>query len=153
MDPQKVAKDVRVKNLLGSCLSDVILRKIMHKETALKMWKELEDDYQTKSLPNRIYLKQMFASYKMVESKTIEENMDSFLKLIADLASLNIKISDEDQAIQVLSGLPPAYEPLVHTLKYGMGKDTITLRDVTSSAYAKEIGLKQKGLLSKSKSN
>ncbi|CAA7014375.1 unnamed protein product [Microthlaspi erraticum] len=146
LDPIKVARNVRVKNLLGSCLSDVILRKIMHEETALGMWKALENDYQTKSLPNRIYLKQMFASYK-----TIEENLDSFLKLIADLASLNIKISDEDQAIQVLSGLPPPYEPLVHTLKYGMGKDTITLKEVTTSAYAKEVELRQKGLLGKSK--
>uniref|UniRef100_A0A1J3JUU5 Retrovirus-related Pol polyprotein from transposon TNT 1-94 n=1 Tax=Noccaea caerulescens TaxID=107243 RepID=A0A1J3JUU5_NOCCA len=60
LDPRKVAKDIRVKNLLGSCLSDVILRKIMHEETAFGMWKELENDYQTKSLPNRIYLKQMF---------------------------------------------------------------------------------------------
>ncbi|CAA7055048.1 unnamed protein product [Microthlaspi erraticum] len=79
--------------------------------------------------------------------------MDSFLKLIADLESLDIKISDEDQAIQVLSGLPQAYEPLLDTLKYGMGKDTITLRDVTASAYAKEVELRQKGLLNKSKSN
>ncbi|CAA7029322.1 unnamed protein product [Microthlaspi erraticum] len=154
LDPIKVAKNVRVKNLLGSCLSDVILRKIMHEETAQGMWKALESDYQTKSLPNRIYLKQIFASYKMEEGKSIEENLDSFLKLIADLASLNIKISDENQAIQVLSGLPAPYEPLVHTIKYGMDKDTITLKEVITSAYAKEVELRQKGLLGgKSKSS
>lgn len=125
----------------------------MNEATALDMWKTLERDYQTKSLPNRIYLKQQFASYKMDESKTIEENLDTFLRLIADLASLDIKILDEDQAIQVLSGLPPQYEPLVHTLKYGMGKDTLTLREVTTSAYTKEVELRQKGLLNKGKSS
>ena len=126
----------------------------MHEPTAYAMLKALERDYQTKTLPNRIYLKQQFASFKMDESKSVEENMDGFLKLIGDLASLNITISDEDQAIQLLRGLPPQYEALVHTLKYGTGKDTLTVREVVSSAYAKEIELKQKGLVGKAgKSN
>ena len=153
LDPTKVAKDTRVKNLIGTCLSDMILRKVMNEPTALGMWKALERDYQTKTLPNRIYLKQQFASFKMEESKSIEENMDGFLKLIGDLASLNINVSDEDQAIQLLTSLPPQYEALVHTLKYGTGKDTLTVLEVTSSAYAKEIELRQKGVLNKGKSS
>lgn len=152
VDPRKADKDLRVRSLLGTCLLDTILRKIMHKKTALGMWQELERDYQTKSLPNRIYLKQMFASYKMEEGKSIEENIDMFLKLITDLVSLEISISYKDQAIQVLSGLPSQYEPLVHTLKYGMGKDMLTLHEVVTSAYAKEVELKQKGLLGRSRS-
>ena len=152
LDPLKVAKDTRVKNLIGTCLSDMILRKVMNEPTALGMWKALKRDYQTKTLPNRIYLKQQFASFKMEESKSIEENMDYFLKLIADLSSLNINVSDEDQAIQLLTSLPSQYEALVHTLKYGTGKDTLTVMEVTSSAYTKEIELKQKGVLNKGKS-
>ena len=154
LDPTKVAKDTRVKNLMGTCLSDIILRKVMHETTAYQMWKALERDYQTKTLPNRIYLKQQFASFRMDETKSIEENMDGFSKLIGDLASLNINISDEDQAIQLLTSLPSQYEALVHTLKYGTGKDTLTVTEVVSSAYAKETELKQRGLLGKSgKSN
>ena len=58
----------------------------------------------------------------MEENKPMEENFDSFLKLLADLASIKIDISDEDQAIQLLSGLTTACEPLVHTIQYGTGK-------------------------------
>ena len=47
----------------------------------------------------------MFASFKMEEHKSIEENLDVFLKLVDDLASLNINVSDEDQAIQVMSSV------------------------------------------------
>lgn len=150
IDPVKVAKHKRVKNLIGTCLSDIILRKVMHEPIAYQMRKALERDYQTKTLPNKIYLKQNFASFKMDESKSVEENMDGFLKLVGDLASLNINVSDEDQAIQLLTSLPSQYEALVHTLKYGTGKDTLTVNEVVSSAYAKEIELKQKGLLGKS---
>ena len=128
--PRAAEKDIRVKNLLGTCLSDTILRKIMHEPTALGMWKALEQDYQTKSLPNRIYLKQSFASFKMEVRKSIEENLDTFMKLIVDLASLKIMVSDEDQAFQLLTSLLMTYEPLVHTLKYGTGKETLTVNEV-----------------------
>lgn len=78
----------------------------------------------------------------MEEEKTMEENFDLFLKLINDLASIRVTISDEDQAIQLLSSLPQAYEPLVHTLQYGTWKDTLTVSEVMASAYSKEVELK-----------
>lgn len=78
-DPVKVAKDTRVKNLIGTCQRDMILRKVMREPTAQGMWKALERDYQMKTLPNKIYLKQQFASFKMEENKSIEENMNCFL--------------------------------------------------------------------------
>lgn len=145
-DKKRSEKDLRVKSLLSTCLPDVILRKIMNESTALGMWKALERDYQTKSLPNRIYLKKKFSCFNMEEDKSMEENFDLFLKLVADLASIKIDISDEDQAIQLLSWLPPPYEQLVHTLQYGTGKDTLAVSEVMASAYSKEVELKQKGV-------
>ncbi|KAL0756048.1 hypothetical protein Bca101_093716 [Brassica carinata] len=143
-EPKKAEKDLRVRSLLSICLSDVILRKIMNEPTTLGMWKALERDYQTKSLPNMIYLKKKFSCFKMEEEKPMEENFDQFLKLVADLASIKIDISDEDQAIQLLSGLPSAYEQLVHTLQYGTGRDTLTVNEVMTAAYSKE-GVNSKG--------
>lgn len=152
VDPKFEQKDRRVKNLLKMSLSDAILRKVMKEATALDIWRALELDYQTNTLPNRIFLKQRFAGLKMDEAKSIEDNLDSFQKLVDDLASLNIQISDEDQVIQLLMSLPPPYEPLVHTLKYGSVKDTLTVAAVTTSAYSKEAELNEKGLLNKQKS-
>ena len=37
VDQKKADKDLRVRSLLGTCLSDSILRKIMHETTALGM--------------------------------------------------------------------------------------------------------------------
>lgn len=73
----------------------------------------------------------------MEENKSILENFDMFLEPVDDLASLNINISDEDQAIQLHTSLPSQFEPFVHTLKYGSSK---------------EVELKEKGLLNKGKS-
>lgn len=42
---------------------------------------------------------------------------------------------------------------MVHTLKYGNGKETLTIKEVITSAYAKEAELKEKGLGKRPKSN
>lgn len=148
-EPVSEEKDRRCKNLICMSVNDTILRKIRKQPTALAVWKALEGDCQTKTLPNRIYLKQRFASFRMEESKSIEENLNDFLKLVDDLESLNINIPEEDQAIQILSSLPSKYEQLVHTLKYDSGKDTLTINEVVTSAYSKEVELKEKRIVNK----
>ncbi|ESQ45854.1 hypothetical protein EUTSA_v10011059mg [Eutrema salsugineum] len=60
-EPKKDEPKNKVRSLLGTCLSDQILRKIMHETIALGQWNALERIYQTKSLPNQIYLKKQFS--------------------------------------------------------------------------------------------
>lgn len=60
-----------------------------------------------------------------------------FLKLVDNLGSLNINVSNENQAIEVLSSLPRQFDSLIHTLKYRNGKEIMILNKVTNSAYAK----------------
>ena len=66
-------------------LGNLVLHKIMKETAAIGVWKVLERDYQTKTLPERIYMKHRFASFKMKDHKRIEENMDIFLKLVSEL--------------------------------------------------------------------
>lgn len=146
-DPKRLEKDRRVRNLLSMSLSDMVLRKVIKAKTALEMWTALESIYQIKSLPNRFYLKQRFYSYRMDEDKNLDKNLDVFTKLVSDLASLDVEISEEDQAVILLNSLPRCFEPLVHTLKYGRGQDTISLKEIMGSAYSIELDMKAKGIL------
>ena len=109
------------------------------------MWTALESTYQIKPLPNRFYLKQQFYSYKMDEDKNLEKNLDVFTKLVPDFASLDVELSEEDQAVILLNSLPRRFEPLVHTLKYGRDQDTISMKDITRAAYSIELDMKAKG--------
>ena len=70
-DLKKAERDLRVRSMFSTCLSDVILRKIMNEPSALGMRKALERDSQTKSLLNRIYLKKKFSCFKMDEDKAM----------------------------------------------------------------------------------
>ena len=53
---------------------------------------------------------------------------------------MDIKIEEMDQAIFFLNSLPKAYDQLRDTLKYG--KSSLTLDEVTTATYSKELDLK-----------
>ena len=80
----------------------------------------------TKSLVNRLYLKQALYSFKMSEDKVLAELLDMFNKLILDLENIDVTISDEDQALLLLCALPKSHVHFKETLLYG--RETLTLK-------------------------
>lgn len=81
-------------------------------------------------------MKSQFYTFKCDGSKTIDVNVDEFLKIVTEMSSLSVNVTDEIQAIVFLSSLPASYDQLKHTLKYG--KDSITLEEVISAARSKQ---------------
>lgn len=49
----------------------------------------------------------------MSSGKTLEDHTDEFNKVIIDLENIEVKISDEDQALLFLTSLPQSYEHLL----------------------------------------
>lgn len=66
--------------------------------------------------------------FKMIDSKSIRDNLDDYNRLILDLENLDIKVEEEDKAIILLNSLPKSYGTLVETMKYS--RDTLFLSDV-----------------------
>ena len=124
-------------NALILCLSDGILREITKERTAAGIWKKLETLYMTKSLANRLYLKKKLYTFHMHPGKSQSEHIDEFHKLVGDLAAIDIAISDEDQALLLLTSLPSSYDNFVDTLLYG--RDTLKLEDVLATLHSREL--------------
>lgn len=137
---EKSEKAEKAMNMIILNLGDHVLRKLDDCTTAAAIWTALERLYNSKTLPNRIHLQHKFHTFKMTETKSIDENVDDFLKLVSGLSSVNVSVSEEVQAILLLSSLPAQYNQLKETLKYG--RETLTLEDVTNAAKSKEIELK-----------
>ena len=124
-------------------VGDKVRRKIENSKTAAEAWGTLDILYLVKSLPNRVYLQLKVYNYRMQNSKTLEENVDEFQKMISDLNNLQIQVPDEVQAVQailILSALPDSCDMLKETLKYG--REGIKLDDVISAAISKELELR-----------
>jgi len=73
------------KSAIVLWLVDNVLRDVAKEPTATSMWSKLESLYLTKSLARRQFLKQQLYSFKMVESKTIMEQLTEFNKILDDL--------------------------------------------------------------------
>ncbi|GJY35232.1 reverse transcriptase domain-containing protein [Tanacetum coccineum] len=94
-------------NALILCLADRVLLEITTETTAAGIWRKLETLYMTKYLANR------------------------------DLAAIDIAISNEDQALLLLTSLSSSYDNFVKTLLYGW--DTLKLEDVLTTLNSREL--------------
>ena len=70
-------------------LGDKVLRQVCKESSAAVVWSKLEALYMTKSLVNRLYLRQTFYSFRMTESRTVQKQLDVFNKLIQNLENID----------------------------------------------------------------
>ena len=87
----------------------------------------------SKSLTNKLYLKQKLYGLKMMEDSNVSQHLNVFNQIINDLIRVNVKFEDEGKALMLLNFLPasPTYEKLVTTLMWG--KETLDLEEITSA--------------------
>ncbi|KHN21425.1 Retrovirus-related Pol polyprotein from transposon TNT 1-94, partial [Glycine soja] len=97
-------------------LRDEVLRQVLKEKTTSGIWLKLEGLYMTKSLVNRLYLKQALYS----RCKKVELNID-----------------DEDQALLLLCALPKSFSHFKEALLYG--RESLSLVEVQSAFNSKEL--------------
>jgi len=71
----------------------------------------------TKSLANKIRLKERLYTFRMVEGTPFQKYLNEFNSILVDLESLDVKIEDEDKAILLVVSLPPLID-IVRRLCY-----------------------------------
>ncbi|TXG64459.1 hypothetical protein EZV62_011453 [Acer yangbiense] len=123
-------------------LSDNVLREINDEKTACDVWKKLESLYLTKSLTNKIYLKERLFGFKMDASKGLGENLDDFKKMTIELANAGVdeKLSDENEAIILLNSLHDSFKDVKAAIKYG--RTSLSLDECISALKSKDLELK-----------
>ncbi|MCF8701901.1 retrotransposon gag domain-containing protein, partial [Corynebacterium sp. MC-10] len=125
------------------CLADDIITEVAEEETTSGLWLKLESLYMTKSLTNKLLLKQRLFSLRMQEGMPLREHLDQLNTILLDLRNIDVKIEDEDAALILLVSLPSSYENFVQS--FIVGKDTITLEEVRSSLHTRELRHKATG--------
>ena len=100
----------RARSAIILCLGDKTLREVARERTTASMWLKLESLYMTKSLANRLCLKQQLYTFKMIESRTVTEQLVDFNKILDDLENIEVKLEEEDKALLLMNSLPKSFE-------------------------------------------
>ncbi|CAM8999575.1 unnamed protein product [Rhodiola kirilowii] len=110
-------------------LTDDVARPFMKIIDPKVLWDTLKTTYQTKSLPNRIFLLKKLFTFKMDLSLSIQENRDIFLRMTQDLERCEDAIKEEHQAVILLSSLPHPFDTLIDVIQFG--SEDLTLAKIT----------------------
>ncbi|KAL0284885.1 UNVERIFIED_CONTAM: Retrovirus-related Pol polyprotein from transposon TNT 1-94 [Sesamum calycinum] len=124
----------RMAGTIRLCLTDEIMYHVMNLKSPGEVWKKLEIHFMSKSITNKLYLKQRLYGLKMQEGSDLVQHVNVFNQIITDLARLDVNIEDEDRAMILLCSLPFSYEHLVTTLTYG--KETIKIDEIIAALLA-----------------
>lgn len=124
-------------------LGDDVLHGISDETSPANLWLKLESLYMTKSLTNRLYLKQQLYTLGMKECTPVNNHLAHFDKIVMSLKNIDVKIEDEDQTLILLCSLPHSFEYFVDIMLYG--RDTISVENVKASLNSKVLKKKMSG--------
>ncbi|KAG8499139.1 hypothetical protein CXB51_005544 [Gossypium anomalum] len=103
-------------------------KEVLMDKTSSTLWKRLETFYATKSLANRLVLKERLFTFCMNEGELLRDHISQFITLLNDLKNVEVHIDDEDWAMLLLCSLSPSYKSFRETLIYS--RDKLSFEDV-----------------------
>ena len=136
-DEQWDELDEKALSAIQLCLSKEVLREVANETTAAALWLKLESLYMTKSLANKLRLKERLYTIRMVEGTPIQSHLNEFNSIIMDLENIEVKIDDEDKAVLLVVSLPSTYKHFKEIMLYS-NNDTLSFEDVKSNLLSKE---------------
>lgn len=110
------------------CLDDHIIMEVGDQATGAELWLILESLYMTKSLTNKLLLKQRLFSLRMKSGTPLWEHLEKLNSILLDLCNLEVKIDDED-AVLILLVYPP-FSFVNFAESFVVGKGSLTLEEV-----------------------
>ena len=114
--------------------------KVSEEKTTFALWLKLEKLFITKSIYNKLLLKQCLFGLCMKEGTPLKDHLDELNSILLELRDIDVKLEDENLAMILLASLPPSYENFISSLS--VGKDCITLEEVKSSFFQESFDTK-----------
>jgi hypothetical protein len=105
--------DWKEKITIRLCLLDSVFLNVSEEATTKDLWDKLGKLGKSKSLVNKLFLRNKLYSMRMRDGDSVAENLNAFNIVVSQLVSVEIKISDEDKCISLLCSLPNSWDSLV----------------------------------------
>jgi hypothetical protein len=129
--------DERALSAIQLSLSFDVLREVMHEKSAAILWKKLEELYMTKSLANKLRLKEHLYTIRMSEGTSMQSHLNKLNSIIMYLESLVVKIDNEYKTILLIVSLPPSFKYFKEIMLYG-DHILLSFESVKSNLLSKE---------------
>jgi hypothetical protein len=120
--------DMKAVSIIRLLLANEVMYDVMEGNSTTGIWLNLEKRYMSKSLTNKLHLKQKLYGLKMAERGDLRQHINTFKQIISNMLRIDIKFEDEDKAMMLLTSLLASYEHLMTSLLYG--KETLELEEV-----------------------
>eukprot|EP00253_Pinus_taeda_P018317 PITA_18317 len=129
--------DWKAKSTIQLCVSDSVLLNVSGEATVKALWYKLRTLYQSKSLVNKQFLRKKLYTLRMKDGDSVTEHLNAFNTVVSQLASIDIKISDEDKCISLLCSLLDSWDTLV--IAIGSNATTLHFDEIVSSFLTEEM--------------
>ena len=116
----------KAHSMIMLCLEDEIITQVSGETPSVNLWKKLESLYLTKSLQNKLLLKQHLFALNMQEDTPLKDHLDRLNSILLELRNIDVKVEDVD--VLLLVSLPLSYKNSVES--FIMDKVTATLEEV-----------------------
>ena len=135
----------KVVGVIRQWIADNVFHYVSTKTSANDLRKKLEELYDRKSATNKAFLFWKLVNLKYKEGGSVAEHLNDMKSIVNQLASMNIGLNDELQALMLLSYLPESWETLVVTVSNSTPNRIVTMGQVTSSLLNEETRRKLAG--------
>ena len=129
--------DWKTKSTIRLCVSDSVLMNVSGEATVKALWDKLGTLYQSKSLVNKLFLWKKMYNLRMKDRNSVTENLNTFNIVPSQLASLDIKISDEDKCISLLCSLLDSWDSVV--IAIGRNATALQFDEIVSALLTEEM--------------
>ena len=92
----------KARSMIHLCLSDLVLLNVYRKDTAKDLWGKLGNLYHSKSLVNKLFLRNKLCRLRMEDGDSMTEHANAFNTLVSQLIFVDIKMEEEYKCITLL---------------------------------------------------
>ncbi|KAL0419311.1 UNVERIFIED_CONTAM: hypothetical protein Sradi_1344600 [Sesamum radiatum] len=129
--PEKFSGNDFKRNYILNGLSDTLYNVYSSATTARVLWESLKKKYKTEDADLKKFIVGKFLEFKMVDSKTVMNQVQEFQMILHDLHAEGMKLSESFQVAAMIEKLPPLWKDFKNYLKHKrkeMGLEDLIVR-------------------------
>ena len=117
---------------------DSVFHHISNENDAHALWLKLESLFEQKTASKKAFLIKKLVNMKYREGVKVTEHLNNFQSVINQLATMNMKIEDEMQALLLLGSLPDNWETFVITVSNSAPNGVLSMDNVKDNMMNEE---------------